>query len=61
MGMQLEGFLLVIMFVVAGALSVLGSPGNGVWSLPFLFSSGIVLCLIHPLADTHFVLISVEF
>ncbi|KAJ6348256.1 hypothetical protein OIU76_004678 [Salix suchowensis] len=26
MGMQLEGFLLVIMFVVAGALSVLGSP-----------------------------------
>ncbi|KAF9685136.1 hypothetical protein SADUNF_Sadunf03G0023100 [Salix dunnii] len=30
MGMQLEGFLLVIMFVVVGALSVLGSPESDV-------------------------------
>jgi len=52
MGMQLEGFVLVIMFVVVGALSVLGSPGNGVWSLPFVVGSCIELCLIRPLADT---------
>lgn len=52
MGMQLEGFVLVIMFVVVGALSVLGSPGNGAWSLPFVVGSCIELCLIRPLADT---------